>query len=245
MKHIESNSSFKFLLSIVVFSFIPLWNCNRSTGAGDNFLFGVSEAFERAFGGEQVVACTSDVTVTTKTVSLVEDGNVAATYSASEDSGFTKVVTGGPTEWGFTTFETCVYPNLPISGSVEIPVTVNATYGSRITQRLSYTAGALSDLAIPSTLSFTGNGTSARQCFRFTRVNDGDRNPVVSPMTVNLGKMIQKNASGEVVSGTYTGKDACDISVTLDDDEAPGIRVSNISNIMEEPGVTTPNSGTF
>lgn len=245
MNYIKVLTSSQFIIPILIFIFSTIGNCNRSTGAGDNFLFGVSEAFERAFGGEPVVACTSDVTISTKSVSLVEDGNVAATFSPSEESGFTKVVTGGPTEWGFTTFETCIYPNLPISGSVEIPVTVNATYGSRVTQRLSYTAGAVSDLAIPTTLSFTGNGTSARQCFRFTRVNDSDRNAVVSPMTINLGKMVQKNASGEVVSGTYTGKDACDISVTLDDDEAPGIRVSNISNIMEEPGVTTPNSGTF
>lgn len=232
-------------ISILSLALLFTSACAGNLSGGDNFLFGLSEAIDRVFGDEEVVACTSDVTVTTKAVSLVEDGNVAATFSTSEDSGFTKVVTAGPNEWGFTTFETCVYPNLPISGSVEIPVTVNATYGARVTSRLSYTAGAVSDLVIPTTLSFTGNGTAARQCFRFTRVDDGDRNPVVSPMTINLGTMVQKSAGGEVVSGTYSGKDACDISVTLDDDEAPGIRVSNISDIMEEPGVATPNSATF
>ncbi len=95
MNYIKVLTSSQFIIPFIIFIFSTIGNCNRSTGAGDNFLFGVSEAFERAFGGEPVVACTSDVTISTKSVSLVEDGNVAATFSTSEESGFTKVVTGG------------------------------------------------------------------------------------------------------------------------------------------------------
>jgi hypothetical protein len=50
----------------------------------------------------------------------------------------------------------------------------------------------------------------------------------------------------KLVTGTYTGLDPCDISATLEDDEGPGIRVSNISNPMEEPpGVAIRLTTTF
>lgn len=226
-----------FLILFVSLFLFP--SCSGQVTAGDTFLFGFSERFDRLFGNEAAVACSTDVTVTTKAVSLVEDGNVSATFSTTEDSG----ITPAPTEndWGYSSFETCIYPNSPFSGSVEIPITVTSNFGSRITSTQSVPGPA----AIPTKLTFTANGLAARQCFRFTVVNDTDRSPVVDPMTVALGTMIQKDGSGNVTSGTYSGKDACDIAVSLEDDEAPGLRVSNI-RVMEEPGPSaTTTNGTF
>lgn len=231
--------SIRFFLSILFFSFFLIQNCSGQVSAGDTFLFGLSERFDRLFGNEATVACSTDVTVSTKAVYLEEDGDVAATFNASSDSGLT--LSAG--DWGYNTFETCVYPNSPFSGSLEIPITVTSNYGSRITSVKSF-PGA--EVAIPTKLIFTTNGVAERQCFKFTRVDDAIRSPLVEPMTVALGTMVQKNGSGEETSGTYSGKDACDISVSIDDDEAPGVRVSNISRVMEEPSPSaTATNGTF
>ncbi|GBF50494.1 putative lipoprotein [Leptospira ryugenii] len=100
---------------------------------------------------------------------------------------------------------------------------------------------------LPQTLTFSAEGVANRKCFLFTRANDAVRNTKENPLVISLGKVVQKNAGGSVVSGFYTDKDPCDISVIQDDDEGPGIRVSNISQVMEEPGssVQAENRGTF
>ncbi|PKA11486.1 hypothetical protein CH372_14035 [Leptospira meyeri] len=228
----------KSSILILFFSFFLFQSCSGQVSAGDTFLFGFSEKFDRLFGNETTVACSSDVTISTKAVYLEEDGDVTATFNASNDSGLT--ISAG--QWGYSTFETCVYPNTPFSGSLEIPVTVTSNYGVRITSVRSYPT----EIAIPNKLTFTGNGVAERQCFKFTVVQDALRNPVVDPMTVALGTMVQKDAGGDETTGTYSGKDACDISVKLDDDEAPGVRVSNISRVMEEPSPSaSATNGTF
>ncbi|MCG6139682.1 DUF1554 domain-containing protein [Leptospira mtsangambouensis] len=229
----------KSSILILFLSFFLFQSCSGQVTAGDTFLFGLSEKFDRLLGNEATVACSSDVTITTKAVSLVEDGNVSASFSTTEDSGITPAPTDS--DFGYSSFETCIYPNSPFSGSVEIPVSLSSNYGSRVTSTQSVPGPA----ALPSKLTFTGNGLAARQCLRFTVVNDTDRSPVVDPMTVVLGTMVQKDGSGNVTSGTYSAKDACDISVSLEDDEAPGVRVSNI-RVMEEPGPSaTTTNGTF
>lgn len=229
----------KSSILILFLSFSLFQSCSGQVTAGDTFLFGLSEKFDRLLGNEATVACSSDVTITTKAVSLVEDGNVSASFSTTEDSGITPAPTDS--DFGYSSFETCIYPNSPFTGSVEIPVSLTSNYGSRITSTQSVPGPA----ALPSKLTFTGNGLAARQCLRFTVVNDTDRSPVVDPMTVVLGTMVQKDGSGNVTSGTYSAKDACDISVSVEDDEAPGVRVSNI-RVMEEPGPSaTTTTGTF
>lgn len=226
-----------FLILFVSLFLFP--SCSGQVTAGDTFLFGFSERFDRLFGNEAAVACSTDVTVTTKAVYLEEDGDVTATFNASNDTGLT--ISAG--DWGYNTFETCIYPNSPFSGSIEIPVTVTSNYGSRITSEKSFPGAPV---AIPTKLTFTANGVAERQCFKFTRVDDALRSPVVDPMTVALGTMVQKDGSGNVTTGTYSGKDACDISVSIDDDEAPGVRVSNISRVMEEPSPSaSATNGTF
>ncbi|MBM9590070.1 hypothetical protein JWG41_06415 [Leptospira sp. 201903075] len=231
-----------FLL-VLLLSLFSFQNCSGQVSAGDTFLFGFSERFDRLFGNEATVACSTDVTITTKAVSLVEDGDVTATFNAANDNGLTEVddVADG-TSWGYKSFETCIYPNSPFTGSVEIPVSVTSNYGSRVT----YTQSVPAPGVMPSKLTFTGSGSAVRQCFIFARDDDGIRNPSVDPMAVALGTMVQKDGSGNVTSGTYSGKDACDISVSIEDDEGPGVRVSNISRVMEEPGqLATATDGTF
>lgn len=229
---------------ILFLSFFLFQSCSGQVTAGDTFLFGLSEKFDRLLGNEATVACSSDVTITTKAVSLVEDGDVRATYNAGSDNGLTEVddVNDG-TSWGYKSFETCIYPNSPLSGSLEIPISVTSNYGLRITSVKSF-PGA--EVAIPTKLTFTANGVAERQCFKFTTSHDAQRNPIVDPLTVTLGTMIQKDGSGNETSGTYSGKDACDISVSLEDADGPGVRVSNISRVMEEPGpLANAIDGTF
>ncbi|PJZ44746.1 hypothetical protein [Leptospira brenneri] len=233
------NQSLFTTILVLILSLVSFQNCSGQVSAGDTFLFGVSERFDRLLGNEATVACSSDVTVSTKAVYLEEDGDVTAAFNASSDSGLT--LSAG--QWGYSTFETCIYPNSPFSGSLDIPVSVTNNYGSRVTSVKSF-PGA--EVAIPTKLTFTSNGVTERQCFKFTVVQDAIRNPVVDPMTVALGTMVQKDAGGKETSGTYSGKDACDISVKIDDDEAPGVRVSNISRVMEEPSPSaTATNGTF
>ncbi|EOQ87827.1 putative lipoprotein [Leptospira yanagawae serovar Saopaulo str. Sao Paulo = ATCC 700523] len=229
---------------IITLSLVSLLvGCSGSVSAGDTFLFGISERFEQAFGSRETPACSSDVTISTKLVSLVEDGDVNSTFSTVSENGLTDVDTDGGTAWGYRSFQTCIYPNVPFSGSLDIPVSITSNYGTRITSLKTFPAP---DVAIPTKLTFTGNGVAVRQCFTFTVAQDAVRSAKVDPMTVALGTMTQKNGSGEEVSGTYTGKDACDISVSLEDDEGPGVRVSNISRVMEEPGPSaTATNGTF
>lgn len=219
----------KSSILILFLSFFLFQSCSGQVTAGDTFLFGLSEKFDRLLGNEATVACSSDVTITTKVVYLEEDGDTTATFNASNDSGLTL---GGAQQWGYSTFETCIYPNSPFSGSLDIPVSVTSNYGLRVASVKSF-PGA--EVAIPTKLTFTANGVAERQCFKFTATHDSLRNPVVDPMKVTLGTMIQKDGSGNETSGTYSGKDACDISVSLDDADGPGVRVSNISEVMEEP----------
>ncbi|TGK85347.1 hypothetical protein EHQ23_11880 [Leptospira bourretii] len=230
----------KSSILILFLSFSLFQSCSGQVTAGDTFLFGLSEKFDRLLGNEATVACSSDVTITTKVVYLEEDGDTTATFNASNDSGLTL---GGAQQWGYSIFETCIYPNSPFSGSLEIPVSVTSNYGLRVASVKSF-PGA--EVAIPTKLTFTANGVSERQCFKFTATHDSLRNPVVDPMKVTLGTMIQKDGSGNETSGTYSGKDACDISVSLDDADGPGVRVSNISRVMEEPSPSASETyGTF
>ncbi|MCG6151899.1 hypothetical protein [Leptospira bandrabouensis] len=226
----------KSSLLILCLSFILFQNCSGQVSAGDTFLFGLSEQFEKLFGKEvaTAVSCTSDITISTKTVYLEEDGDVTATFNASNDSGLTEIDddAANGAAWGYKSFETCIYPNAPFSGSIEIPVTLTSNYGLRLTSVKSYPGG---EVAIPTKLSFTGSGVAERQCFKFRASHDSLRNAIVNPLVVELGTVTQKDGDGKETSGTYAKKDVCDISVSLDDADAPGVRVSNISRVMEEP----------
>jgi trimeric autotransporter adhesin len=230
--------------------------CNRAISEGDRVLFGLSEIFGSG-GGERAEnttnenqesvtrSCTSDVTITTRNISLSEDGDVNAVFSLTSDNGLTETDVDGGTSWGYRSFETCIYPSTAFTGTLELPFATNSNYSGRFTSQFVFPTSMNGD-ALGSKLEFNGEGTANRQCIRFTRVNDAIRNPVEEPYQITFNDIIQKNGSGETVTnGFYANKFPCPIQVTVDDDEGPGIRVSNISNIMEEPGVATPNSGTF
>ncbi|MDF3820683.1 hypothetical protein P3G55_12270 [Leptospira sp. 96542] len=225
-------------------------NCSGNVNTSDSFLFGISEQFERFFGGEGEVACSnSEITITTREIFLAEDGNVDSSYDASEDNGLKDEIkpATGTIAWGYSSFETCIYPNLPFNtGTLEFSAESNNTYSSRINTELTFPIAVTGD-PIPNKFTFSSNGESARQCLKYTvATNDVLKNPIVDRMTLSFGKMIQKDTNRDPVSGNYTNKIPCGITVSLEDDEAPGIRVSNISRVMGEPGPSaTDTDGTF
>jgi hypothetical protein len=250
----HSRYTFKKLSTLILLVLIPFLfsQCRAANEAADRLLFGVTEALGITTATEEAAvapACSSDITVSTKEVSLLEDGDVNSVFNSGTDNFLTDTDTDAGTAWGYRSFQSCVYLPTAFTGTVEIPVTLTNPYDtSRLTiDHIPYIANAAQAASspFPSKLVFTANGTGGRQCFTFTRVIDAIRNPVVNAATIKLDKAIMKNASDETVTGTYTGLDPCDISATLEDDEGPGIRVSNISQIMEEPGVAIPNNGTF
>ena len=229
-----------FILSAVIV--ISLSSCKNSINEAAALLFGITEDFTAAVDN----TCTSDVTITTAAVSIVEDGDVTATFDEAQDNDLNEVDADGGTAWGYRSFETCIYLPTAFTGTVEIPLETNDSYSSRLTSLHSYHSGAVATDSIPSTLTFTADGVAGRHCFSFTRIDDGIRNATEDPLAITLGTIVQKDGSGEELEdGFYHGKNVCDISLSMEDDEGPGIRVSNISQVMEEPGVATPNSGTF
>jgi hypothetical protein len=248
----HSRYTFKKLSTLILLVLIPFLfsQCRAANEAADRLLFGVTESLGLATATEDpavVPACTSDATVTSQTISLSEDGDVNATYDNTKDKSLNEVdVVADGTSWGYRSYETCVYLNTTFTGTVEIPVEINSSYAGRITTTHSWTAGAIAIATLPTKFTFTASGdtNATRECIKFTMVNDLARNPSESPLKVSLGKMIQKTAGGDVdSSGFYAGKDVCDVSVSLDDNEGPGIRVSN-SNPMEEPPGVAPRLAT-
>lgn len=245
-------NSYQYIRSCLLVLFLSLvlfQNCSGQVSAGDTFLFGLSEQFDKLFSKEEAsTSCTSDVTVTTKAVYLDEDGDVTATYNAASDNGLTEVdgVADGAA-WGYKSFETCIYPNLSFSpGNIEFTVDSKNTYDTRLTMERSFPI-PVNGNPIPNKLSFSSNGDAARQCFKFQApTNDLVRNTTVASATIQFGKIVQKNSNGDTYSGNYTNKIPCGITISLEDDETPGVRVSNISRVMEEPGPNaTATNGEF
>lgn len=240
----------KQFISILFFTLL-LFQCNTANEAADRLLFGITEAFggtAEDISASTVVSCSSAITVSTQNVSILEDGDVNSVFNSASDNFLTDTDTNGGTSWGYRSFQSCVYLPTAFTGTVEIPVTLTNPYDTRMTiTHVPYVANVAQAASspFPSLLTFSGSGTANRQCFTFTRVDDGIRNPVVDPAVIKLDKAVMKNGSNETVTGAYTGEDPCDITATMEDDEGPGIRVSNISRIMEEPGVSTINNGTF
>ena len=215
--------------------------CAQVTSAADYLLFGISERDPVNNSTSPAAACASEIAVTTTSMELVEDGDVTRTYS-TVDPFYSDVDADGGTAYGFRSMETCVYLVNAFNGTVEIPLSTNATYAGRLDVKTSRRLGTYGvwpgdNQALPSKLVFTGDGTGGHgtgsmQCFTVTRINDGIQNPKgESPFQVTLAPI----TAGDNAA-LYTGKDPCDVRVTLEDDEGPGVRVSSISRIMEEPG---------
>lgn len=201
------------LLLIPLFGFVSL-ACNKND-ISDSVLFGLS-----LIDGDSVPpgeSCASEIVVSQTQINLVEDGTQTLTYPATEAAP----ISG----YGLNSVQTCVYLSTAFTGTgeVTIPITTNNTYTGRIniTPALPTT---------PAELVFTASGETNKQCFTITRVNDLDRNTVEAPFAISLGEI---SATG--TASAYDGKNPCDVSVTVEDDEGPGVRVSSISQIMEEP----------
>ncbi|KAB2933679.1 MAG: hypothetical protein F9K24_06760 [Leptonema illini] len=225
---------------IALISTIFLSSCGNIGDLTDKMLFGATLDDQSANK-----ACSSNVSISYRTISLLEDGDVTATFDESKDKLIAETDADGGTAWGYRSFETCIYPTATFTGTVKFSVASNGTYDGRITATRSF-PGGVDGQPLPEELTFTGIGTANRQCFRFVSVDDGIRNSIEDPLIISLGTITELDGSGDVnSSGAYHGADVCDISVTMEDDNGPGIRVSNISTVMEEPGALPPNSATF
>ena len=226
---------YTYYIALLTFSIFSL-GCLGTTGAGDSLLFGT--AFQSNDN-----SCTSEIEVSSTNITLLEDGDVERVYNASAPPYFTDTDGNGGISWGFYSVETCVFPTMEFTGTIEVPVTQGATNADRVeTVEYSYPPAINGD-PLGTTITFNdadGYGRSARKCFKLIRVDDGIRNTNSAPFTISLDRITSADDSG-----LYASKDPCDISVALEDDEAPGIRVSNISQIMEEPEGSPPHSGTF
>lgn len=217
-----------------------LFSCGNIGDITDKVLYGTTlDAQSRQS------SCTPNLHVTHREITLLEDGDVTASFDLSKDKGIAESDADGGTSWGYRSFETCLYPTASFTGTLTFSVSSNGNYDGRITANRSFPATVDGD-PLPEELTFTGTGSANRQCFRFQRVDDAIRNVQEDPLVIALGSITELDGDGNInSSGAYHGADVCDISVTVEDDEGPGIRVSNISNVMEEPGVSTTNSGTF
>ncbi|MBE7438645.1 MAG: DUF1554 domain-containing protein [Spirochaetales bacterium] len=231
----------KVAVSLLTLAFV---HCFGNSGAGDRILFGISGENGPVLASTTTNACASEVTITTATIELVEDGDVSRAYSTTSPY-YTDTDADGGTSWGFRSVETCIYPAQSFTGTVEIPLSTNTNYSGRLTVQTSFPAAASgnwpgSNQNLPEKLVFASSGVAARQCFTITRVNDALQNTREDPFQVTLETITA--ADDEKV---YLGKNPCDITATVEDDEGPGIRVSNISRIMEEPGAGGDNDAEF
>lgn len=211
---------------------LALTACTPAGDDLDRLLFG----FTFDDGLSPAAACASEIAVTTTAVDLVEDGDVTRSYSTT-DPFYSDVDGDGGTPWGFSSVEVCIYPIAAFNGSITIPLRTNSTYSGRITTLTSFPTASN---PLPSSLTFTANGTAARQCFTIARVNDVAQNAAEQPFQIFLDPIVSADDDG-----VYLNKNGCDISATVEDDESPGVRVSSISRIMEEPGGTGFSNAQF
>lgn len=196
-------------------------------------LFGITDDPGLANSQSPAVACASEIAVTTTQIELVEDGDVTRTYNTA-DPFYTDV---GGIGGSFVSVETCIYPMQAFTGTLTVPLSTNGTYAGRINVQTSFpVAGS----PLPTSLTFTTSGVAARQCFTFARVQDAIQNPAEAALRVNLDPITSADDGG-----VYLNKNACDIAASVEDDESPGVRVSSISRVMEEPGGTGDTSAQF
>lgn len=219
------------LALLATLALVSLPSCNLSTGAGDYMLFGMT-------GESTANTCAANVAVTQTQIALVEDGD--QNKSGTDTNG-------GTAAWGYYEQEFCVYPTQAFTGTVTFPITVTNPYLliDGTTSRLSLlTSSPVAGNPMPASISFTGSGVGNQQCFVIARTAaNGIQDPrVSSAATINIG-LATVSDSGNV----YKSSNPCDVSITLEDDAGPGVRVSSMSNIMQEPpgGSPLPSSGTF
>jgi len=233
-------------VSLLTLAFV---HCFGNSGAGDRILFGISGENGPVLASTTTNACASEISVTATSVVLAEDGDVTRVYSTS-DPYYTDTDADAGIAWGFRSVEVCVYPVSAFDGTFEIPLSTTSEEAARFNILTTFPVAASgswpgANVALPESLTFTGNGVTghsatARQCFKIDRVIDAVSNPTrIGTMQVNLE---------EIVSDTLLdleGKNPCDITATVEDDESKGVRVSSMSNATEEPGGSGSATGTF
>ena len=203
---------------IALISTIFLSSCGPIGDLTDKMLFGTTlDAGSRT-------SCSPKVIVDLTTIALSESGDQDTEGVDRKNTGD---LAGGP--WGYYEREFCVsLRDSFTTGIVEIPITVTGD-----TSR--FTVGT----SIPTSLTFTPAKYSTPQCVLLTANDDAVRNTDDSPIKIALGKPLQYDDE-EV----YRSVEPCDISVTVEDDDRPGVLVSAMSNVTNEPPAA-PTTGTF
>ncbi|MCR9145126.1 MAG: DUF1554 domain-containing protein [bacterium] len=225
-------------------SALAIAGCSSGADIGDRALFGFT-ADIAGLSSANTATCSSDITVQSATVELIEQGTLGGDETRAWQAAtpfYTDTDTNGGSSYGRFREEVCFYLPEPFNGTVEIPVSTDQAYADFLTITKTFPVVDAGD-PLPATLTFTGDGTTghgsaSRQCFNIEAISDVD----ITAESLQI-------ALGEITTGDdeafYTGKDPCDVSVAVEDDDGPGTRVSNISNIMEEPGSGGTTSGTF
>lgn len=232
------------ILLIIMIS-LGLATCSNSAGLGDRALIGFTADVSNSFFTSPAATCTADVTVQSTSVNIIENGTLGGDQTRAWQAAtpfYADTDINGGSAYGVFREEVCFYLVEAFTGTVEIPVSTDQAYASYLTIAKTFPVVDAGD-PLPATLSFTGDGvmghgTASRQCFNVEAISD-----------VNITAESLQITLGEITSGDddafYTGKDPCDVAVAVEDDDGPGTRVSNISNIMEEPGSGGTNNGTF
>ena len=169
--------------------------CSNSASLGDRALFGfTTEISANSASVSPEASCTTDVTVQSTSVSLVEQGALGGDQTRAWQSTspfYTDTDTNGGSAYGVYRQEVCFYLVQPFTGTVQIPVSTSQAYASFLSITKSFPVVELGN-PLPSTLSFTGNGTtghgdSARQCFRIEAISDV--NTTGETLSITLGEI--------------------------------------------------------
>lgn len=230
-------------LSSITLTAMATIGCGSGAGLSERALFGFTADLSNSLFVSPAASCTSDVAVQSTSVSLVEQGALGGNQTRAWQAA-SPFYTQTPEFGGYGVYreEVCFFLNEAFNGTVEIPVTTSQAYADflSITQ-----TQPLVDAGNPlgATLSFTGDGTTGhgtagRICFNIEAIGDADL--IGETLNIELGEI----TSGDDAA-FYTGKNPCDVAVAIEDDDGPGVRVSNISRVMEEPGGSGATNATF
>ncbi|MCB1316797.1 MAG: hypothetical protein KDK27_12615, partial [Leptospiraceae bacterium] len=122
----QSKNIITFILT--AFVALSLSYCEGGSGINDRLLYGFTADTSNSAIVSPENTCTTDVTVQSTTVSLIEFGPLGGDQTRAWQSTspfYTDTDTnGGPSSYGLFRQEVCIYLVQPFNGDVEIPVSV-------------------------------------------------------------------------------------------------------------------------
>ncbi|MCB1139080.1 MAG: DUF1554 domain-containing protein [Leptospiraceae bacterium] len=205
-----------FLFSLLTISIVGL-GCLGGTDVGDKVLFGtaIRPAAEKT--------CSSKIFVDTTSMYLVEDRAGTGAWNS----------TGGT--YGYYQQRFCVYLTENFSGGpIEIPVTIQGNESNIVEFPAT---GGMDSLTDSDTIALSIPGQANQKCF-VIQAKDNTTVDSANSVTIDLGLPTSSDSEG-----IYDEEDPCNVAVTVEDEEGPRIRVSNMSNATEEPFGPLYNNG--